>query len=346
MFGINRKLATIITVVVVVSFFLGYTAMLAQAETETPTPTPTAKPRGPVKVEITDYKVLTIDGKDAKEPLMSGSSYKVEFTVDVAKDVSDPITLETDLERVGDRYWELLAEYKGINVASWAPGRAQITFASEEGKAKMRLTGKIPEDFNTRIDIPGKDPKDTKDIRTITKLPTGEILHLKRAVKLVRLSLASGALSEEKKMDAVDKSIETYNEMLATKKKLIEEQKGEPEYIKLATSAVKKAEDMAKLGHTEMAAALLKEIPDKGWPQPPASNMLLYAIAGLLGIAALAFFFLMVKARGASGYTAQVVDDQVKRMDIIGTKAARLGDKALVQEIKTVKEELEKVSGR
>lgn len=337
MYGIDRKLSMLVTIVAVLSLLLGYLAMSARAETPTPTPTP--PPVGSALVAISEFKVLTIDGKDTAAPLMAGSSYRVDFTLDVAQGVKDKVILETDMKLAGGQYqvfWELVGEYKGINTATWTPGSNQVSFDSVVGKAKFILRGAIADDFNLRIEADGK---------TSTKLD-GQVIHQKKPIRLLRLSTASGTISDEKKADVIDKSIETFNATLAAKNKVVEQQNGLPEYQKLVKSNIARAQDLAKLGLTDTATALLTEIPDKGWPQPAGSNTILYIIAGVLGIAALAFFFLMVKARGATSYVYQTVDDQVKRMDIIATKAGRLGDKALVQEINTVKDELEKISGR
>ncbi len=232
MYGISRRLSIVITIIAVLALFLGYSGALVGAEEETPSPTsppspsptpppspsptpppspsPTPPPSRPsgVAVAISEYKVLTIDGKDAAAPLMAGSSYRVDFTLDVAPGVNDTVVLETDMKLAGGQYqvfWELVGEYKGINTGTWTPGRNKVSFASEAGKAKFILRGAIADDFNLRIEADGK---------TSTKLD-GQVVHQKKAVNLLRLTLASGALSEEKKIDVIDKSIEAYQAMLA-----------------------------------------------------------------------------------------------------------------------------------
>lgn len=315
--GRHRTFIVIASVVAILSLFLSYPVAPAEAQQA-------------ARVTLTGYKVQTIDGRDTKEPLMAGSSYLIEFALQIPKDVRDTITLETDLKLVGNQYWALPTDYKGINLQTVVPARRQIAFSAEfEGKPKFTLTGAVPEDLTSVKDNSGK------------VIPG---IHLKKPVRLLILSSASGTIKDERRMEAIDKSIETYQNTLAAKREVVESQSGEENFINIIRSLVKEAQTLAAAGYTDSATSLLKAIPDKGWPQPPTSNTLLYLVIGVVALVAVFAFFLVIKSRGASSYARNVIEDQVKRLDVVSVKAGRLGDKPLVQEINAVKDELDRIS--
>ncbi len=311
--GRHRGLAALVSILAIISLILTYHSQTAQAQQS-------------ATVRITKFQVQTIDGKEAPAPLMAGSSYRISFTLAVAKGVSDTVILDTDFKMVGNKYWDLPEKYPGINLQTVNPARKQISFRSDEGNPEFVLTGQIPEDV------------------VAVKLPTGQFLHLKKPVLLLTLKTASGSINDERKMDAIDKSIETYQATLVAKRKVVEGSSGEASFVGLIGALVKEAQALAAKGDTDGGAALLKAIPDRGWPQPPASNMMMYAIIGVVAIMALIFLVLMIKSRGTASYSRGVIEDQVKRLDVVSVKAGRLGDKVLLQEINSVKEELDRIS--
>ncbi|MDP2719523.1 MAG: hypothetical protein Q8P44_06825 [Dehalococcoidia bacterium] len=139
MHGLKYRGRIIITILMLVALF---TPLLPGA-------TPARAQEGPVRVSLTEFEVQTIDGKNAVAPLMAGSSYKVHFTLEIAQGVKEIVFLETDLSLFGSQFWELKGDYAGINPNTWAPGRRQIQFRSEPGKASFILTGIVPSDFTT-----------------------------------------------------------------------------------------------------------------------------------------------------------------------------------------------------
>ncbi|GEM_PF-2169086 len=347
--GWHQRLAASVCVIAILSFFLApYIAPVQAAD-------------GGATVAIADYKVQTIDGKDAPAPIMAGSSYVVTFTLQIAKGVNDTIILRTDMDQVNAStpFWVLPA-YEGINAAAVNPNRNQISFnAGPGGNPAFKLTAKVPDNFNTQLaadsaktfKVTGvKQPDGISGVvfddgkTFVNALPTGKLVHLKRSMTLLTLGSGSGTIKDAKPIDVQDKSIETYNATFTQKKDAIEGQDLDPFLVKMVSGVVAQAQAMATAGYTDEAAALLQTLPDKGWPQAGASNTMLYAVIGVLAVLAVLLGFLMIKAKGAASYSRGVVEDQVKRLDVVSVKAGRLGDKVLVQEINAVKDELDRVS--
>lgn len=347
--GWHKRLIAFICVIAVLSFFLA------------PYTTPVRAADGGATVQITDFKVLTLDGKETKAPLMAGSSYVVTFTLQIAKDVvTDTITLRTDLDQVNPStpFW-VLPDYKGIT-PNVNPNRNQIAFnGAPGGNLAFTLKGKVPDNFNSQLatdsaktfKVTGvKEPDGISGVvfddgkTFVNALPTGKLVHLKRSITLLTLGSGSGTIKDAKPIDAQDKSMETYATTFTQKKDAIEGQDLDPFLVKMVGGVVAQAQALAASGYTDEASALLQTLPDKGWPQAGASNTMLYAAIGVLALLAVLLGFLMLKAKGAASYSRGVVEDQVKRLDVVSVKAGRLGDKVLVQEINAVKDELDRVS--
>ncbi len=312
--GRHRGFVTLASIFTVLSLLLMFHPQPAQAQ------------QG-ATVAIVDYKVQTMDGKDTQEPLMAGSSYIISFSLQIAKGVTDTISLDTDLKLVGNQYWDLPADYLGDRLKNISPARKQISFGvDKEGKAPFKLTGEVPAES------------------VAIKLPNNQFLHQQAAIKLLVLSSGSGTIKDTKSAKAIDKSIETYNNVFAQKRSVVEGLSLDPFILNLVAAMVKEAQGLATAGNTDAATAILNDIPDKGWPQAATSSGMLWIFIIALAVIALLLAFLMIKGRGSAGYTKGVIEDQVKKLDVVSVKAGRLGDKVLVQEINSVKDELDRIS--
>ncbi len=313
--GRHRSIFTFVSIVAILSFFLMSPGLPVRAQQS-------------ATVTISDFVLQTVDGKEAKDPLMAGASYKISFALQIPKGVSDQIILKTDLKLITStgRYWDLDAAYFKERLQNINPAREQISFQSDEGKPKFVLYGEVP------------------DVSVSPKELPGQVFHLKKNVNLLLLSSASGTIKDQRAIAAIDKSIEVYQNTFAAKKAVVETLDLDPFLLGIVAVIVKQAGDLAAAGNTDSATKILNAIPDKGWPQPPTSNTLLYFVIGVVAVIAVLFAFLMIKSRGAAGYAKNVIEDQVKKLDVVSVKAGRLGDKGLVSEINSVKDELDRIS--
>lgn len=283
-----------------------------------------------VPARIVSLDVATLDGTSLKDkPLMAGGTYKFTITLEIAAGVKDRPMLETRLKRYGDRYWSLQGSYAGIDTATWQPGQPTISFNPVQGTARIELQGTVPDDY------------------VIQSLPNGDVLHTTKNLSIVRLSLASGVQLEEKNLQVIDKSIESYQAMLASKTKLLEGAKTDVRYGELVRSVMDKAKTLASVGYADRARDILNTIPDSGWPSPQGSTgmVLLIAIAGL-AIVVVALAVWTVRSRSASGFVIRRVDEEARKLDLVSARAKKTGDTTLATDISKVKEELEKLCGR
>ncbi|MFP4642080.1 MAG: hypothetical protein ACOC7P_00345 [Chloroflexota bacterium] len=282
-------------------------------------------------VKIVEFEVSAQDGQAVSpdDPLMTGAVYQIAFAIDVGTSVKDQLVLSTQLERTGDRYWNLTNEdYEGVDVNTWQPGRQEISFQPVEGIARFSLTGRIPEEY------------------TRTPLETGEILHNAKSIQLLELSLGTSGFMEERKSSVIDDSIAEYRKQLEIKESLLEEVDGDPGYESLVKGIIGQAKAEANDGYTRRAVELLQTIPESGWTQPRGSNMLFIVIAAVLAVIALIAIVLVFRSRSEAQFLKKQSDAQAKKLELVSTKVSKLGDKGISEEVNRVKDELRSMSGR
>jgi hypothetical protein len=279
---------------------------------------------------ITEFQITTLDNKPVRDtPLMAGATYRVNFIIEAAAGLKEKCILKTDLIRSSssDRFWTLNGDYPGIDSKSWQPGQQSISFNPVAGQAQLELEGTIPEDYVSET------------------LPDGQVLHLAKEIALVELSLESGTVVADRQLEVIDSSIEEYRNALGAKNLLVTNMTADPAYTNLAKAVVASAEADAKVGYTDLAMETLNAIPDSGWVQPRGSTSYQWIILGALVVVAGVSIFLLMRARGESGFLKRQTDSQAKRLQILAMKASRIGDPALTEGIEQVRKELEQAVG-
>ncbi|MDO8473865.1 MAG: hypothetical protein Q7T05_08660 [Dehalococcoidia bacterium] len=283
--------------------------------------------------QITAFEVVGPDGKPiTNEPLRAGAVYTVNLTVNVAAGINGNGVLTTSLTRPQgfDRFWTLKAPaYAGINTTTWQPGQQQVAFQAVQGVIQMQLQGAVPLDY------------------VLTKLSNGDIIHVARDISLVQLSLSSGPVLEDKKLQVIDNDIDAYRKALAGAKALVTDSTADAKYTKLVASVVAQAQATGNAGYTDRAVALLAAIPPQAdWIAPRGSTAPLWIVIGVLALLALLLGYLFMRTRGESGLLRSQADEQAKRLELASAKATRIGDASLAGDINKVKSELEKLAGR
>jgi hypothetical protein len=280
--------------------------------------------------KITDVTVTTVDGKAVKDtPLMAGATYKIKFSIEVAAGLKEQAVLTTALDRAtnSDRFWTLKGDYAGIDPESWQPGQATLYFDAVPGTAQLELEGSIPEDYVTET------------------LSTGEVLHVSKEMSLVELSLESGTVVSDFKLEVIDSSIEEYRSVLNDKKQLLEDTDADPSYSSLVEALINSSEAQASIGYTDFAMETLEAIPDSGWVGPRASSSYQWIIVGVLAVIVIGLAFLVIKTRSETGFMKRQTDSQAKRLQILALKASRIGDSGLTEGIEQVRKELQQTAG-
>ena len=281
---------------------------------------------------ITAFEITTIDGKAIKDaPLMTGGTYKANFTIEVAAGLKENCVLKTSLERASgmDRFWTLKGTYAGIDSKSWQPGQPSFTFQAIEGTAQLELVGTVPADYLS---------KDLAD---------GQTLNVSKTLPILELSLASGTIVFDRQIEVVNNSIEEYRDALSARKQLLENTNADPAYTNLVQALISRAEAEANLGYTDLAMGTLNTIPSTGWVklQNQASTVYPWIIVGVLAIVAAIGLFLYMKTRGKISYFRKQSDNQAKSLKILAKKASRIGDPSLTAGIEQMQKELDESTG-
>jgi hypothetical protein len=260
---------------------------------------------------------------------MVGATYRISFTIEAAAGLKERGVLKTSLDRApgSDRYWTLKGDYPGIDAVTWRPGQAVIYFDAVPGKAQLELEGSVPQDY------------------AVETLSTGKSLHLSKDMAVLELSLESGTVISDLKLEVIDRSIEEYRNLQAAKKQLLADWDADPAYARLAEALLASAEAQAETGNTDAALETLKAIPASGWVGQRTSTSYLWVIVGVLAVIAGTLAFLLLRARSETGFIRRQTDGQAKRLQVLALKASRIGDSTLTEGIEQVRKELQQSVG-
>jgi hypothetical protein len=282
-----------------------------------------------VPIRIASFQVNTLDGKSMTgQTFMTGASYQIVFTLEVAAGIKDKGILTTGLSLLGDHYWSLKNQYPGINTTTWQPGQAQIDFDTIAGTVQLELQGTVPDDY------------------VVSHSPGGDALHISKQIPLLSLSLPGGQILEKKTGEVIDKSIETYRSALQNKQNLVDKTTGDPRYVDLVKALIATSKNESNSGYTDAASTTLSAIPASGWIVPQSSTFFQWIVVGVLAIFAVLFLLLLVRSKSEVSFIRKRVDDQAKRLEILTSRVRGIGDTKLAGEIDKVKQELEDTSGR
>jgi hypothetical protein len=317
-----RAFLTIIAILGIVGGVFSITTMNTQAD-------------GTALAEITSYTINDAAGRiitDA-DPLIAGSTYTVDFEINIGIASSDKLILTTDLEKAKDVYWELLNsdEYP---IEPWQPADKSIEFDAVKGVAQLKLTGTVPEDYTS------EEP-----------LPNGDVLHFEKDITVIKLSLSSGDLLGQRSKKVIDQTISGYQSSLQEKQDWLEDADAESHYINLVEEVVNEAQVLADKGYAERATSLLNTIPNPPeWSPKPIPQsipsvlpyIIVIIIVVLIAIALVALFF---KSRSSADFMRRQVQEETDNLDEIAHEAGRV-NRSLSDKIDKVRENLEGISRR
>jgi len=115
-------------------------------------------------------------------------------------------------------------------------------------------------------------------------------------------------------------------------------------YTQLYANVLSQAASLANKGYVNDAIALLNSIPTSGEPMGSALQMIMLPLIVIGIVAAGIFAFLFLKARGKNSYTLMVIEDQIKDLEGLTLRAARI-DRGLSANLESVRERLKNLVG-
>lgn len=207
-----------------------------------------------------NLKVLDPNNVDYTSiPLLVGGIYTVRFNVVIDVNQSDvQLALNTNLEKVGDTFWKLENNYRGIDTETWQPGKNEIVFNAYKGVASLTLTGRIPENFTI---IKGDDPSYD--------------LHLEKNMTLLAIRfIKSGQILDQFNAKITDEMILSYEKLLTEKNQTIVSNPSDPRFSSFYSNILEEAEKMKAKGEVESAINLLNSTPSpKNFVPPPPAGL-------------------------------------------------------------------------
>jgi hypothetical protein len=289
---------------------------------------------------ISDLKtgqVLTVFNAETGQtttnaPIFDGEELNITLTVKVL--TSSPNTnlkLSTDLGHSSqDTYWELQSGYSGIAATSYNPNQQTVTFSQVAGDLVISCYGKLASG--------------------ITQEQAGTItLHIKQPTMLVKLSDPSSQL-DKISVNVIDSTIDSFDKLLSTMQSKLQTMKDnnvDPAYIALFQGLIDSAQTQADQGLVDSATATLNELSSMQSPlstnTPIEATLFLPAVIGLAVVLVLVAF-LFIRARGKVGYTKLVIEDQIKDLEGLTLRAAKI-DKNISISLDSVKERLKSLVG-
>ncbi len=97
-------------------------------------------------------------------------------------------------------------------------------------------------------------------------------------------------------------------------------------------------------GYVNEAIALLNAIPSSGEPAGSAFTLILLPLVGVAAAAAVVFAFMFLRARGKVSYFRLVVEDQIKDLEGLTLRAAKI-DRTMSSSLDSVKDRLKRLVG-
>ena len=294
---------------------------------------------------ITDLKTGQIlrqvdftTGQDTSNaPILAGAELNVTIVVTVSTTSPNTIlSLRTSLGHASaqDTYWELQSRtYSGISSSTYNPNSNTITFTQTTGTLVISCYGAIP----------------AGQTQTTAN---GITLNKKSDLQVIKLTDPAGNQLDRIGVTVVDSKITQFNALLTTAQANVQTMNDsgvDPAYISLYQSVINNANNQASQGLVDNAISLLSQISTASSSKPISVGTPIEATLFLPAVAALAVIvvlvlFLFVKVRGKVNYDKLVIEDQIKDLEGLTLRAAKV-DKNLTVSLESVKDRLKSLVG-
>ncbi len=271
-------------------------------------------------------------------PILAGAELNVTFTIKIA--TTSPNTnlqISTSMSHSGVQgtFWELQTKtYAGLSGSTYNPNQQTVSFNQMTGTLTMSCYGSIS--------------------AGITQTQAGGIIIDKKVDQaLITLTDPVGNQLDKIGVSIVDAKIDQFDTLFANAQSSVQTMRNngvDPAYIALFESVVSNAQSQAGQGLVDNGIATLSQLSSIQSSSTPTSTntplesiLFLPALIGLIVVVVL-IGFMFVRTRGKLNYDKLVIEDQIKDLEGLTLRAAKI-DKNLTVNLESVKDRLKSLVG-
>jgi hypothetical protein len=273
-----------------------------------------------------DFKTGTTSGSGA---IAEGADLKISVTITVG--INNPtanLNLATELQKSASRdYFWSHDTSDGYSLGSYNPNSASFSFPENAGTLEIVCYGRVP---TGRV------------VQTVGNVT----LHKPTPIGLITLKDPSGAVLDQVKPDITDGKIDEYNTLLKAKQeKLLSLQSSgaPPSFTQAFSNTIEASKTVAKQGFADSAIAMLNAF-NVADPASATMEILFIPLVVVFAVIAGIFGFLFMKIRGKVSYFQLVVEDQIKDLEGLTMRAAKI-DRSMSANLESVKDRLKRLVG-
>lgn len=268
--------------------------------------------------KLIEADFATSDKPTVYSPVVSGQALTVTFTVNVFTSGSGNLKLSTYMQKPsGGQIWQLIPGDYDFG-AGYTPNSVTMEFGWTKGTFEMICYGTA----NTVA-------KGTNI--TLVQLSAAGTSDVLDAIKV--LVLTAGA----------DEYQNLYNQKEARLQSLIGAGVA-PGYTELYGNMLNQSKALVNKGYVNNAIALLNAIPNSGEPMGTATEVILYPLIAVAGIAAAVLGVMFMRARGKNSYFKLIVEDQIKDLEGLTLRASKT-DRTMSSSLDSIKDRLKHLVG-
>jgi len=249
--------------------------------------------------------------------VVPNTDIKITFTVNVIASGEGDLKLTSGLGKPSSgSYWEYDGAYD--LGSKFSPNTASTNFNWIAGEFEITLYGRVPSTASAS-----------------------------KAITAVTLAGPSGTSVDTLKITATSAAMDNFLTLLDQKQEVIQslEASGvDASYIQLCENVLAGAQDVANGGDVENAIALLDGINTANAPAGSLLQTLFIPIIGVTAAVAVIFVVLFFRARGKVSYFQLVVEDQIKDLEGLTLRAAKI-DRAMSASLDSLNDRLKRLVG-
>jgi hypothetical protein len=230
-------------------------------------------------------------------PIIPGANIKITFTVNVIANGEGNLKLTSGIAKPQTGpYWEYNDAYD--LGSKFSPNTASTNFNWVAGEFEITLYGKVPSTASAS-----------------------------KAITAVTLAGPSGTSLDTLKITATSAAMDNFLTLYDQKQDEIQSLKAsgvDAGYIELCETVLESAQDVANGGDVDNAIALLNGINTANAPAGSLMQTLFIPIVGVTAAVAVIFVVLFLKSRSKVSYFQLVVEDQIKDLEGLTLRAAKI----------------------
>ena len=261
-------------------------------------------------------------------PVLAGNEYSLSFRINVRQTVDNAV-LELRLSEAIEKksmtvFWEIETVELPL-MSDYNPTERIIKFNHTQGVYRLSIVGEID--------------------RTLTTTGAGVVLHKPVDLTLITLWGPGGTLYDEITVNVIDNRIDDYRRLRSQKEaELVQYQQTsvDPAYIQLYEKFLNIAISEAELGLVDSAINLMNNLQVEAPPVetgPSWQERYFLQAVGALAVLSIIAVALFLRARSRLGFVAMIVEDQIREMEALQSRASRV-DRSLAQRLQEINDRL------